>query len=204
MDSSWLRAQFRSNPEKSKADLAEALGLGAPAVSKMLADRRQIKAQEYLAMRRFFGLPVDGESAAREVTGDRRYVIDPLVANMGEKDYAPDQQDAWIMPASLLQGRTKAAPGNIKIFAVQEKTMTPDFLPGEHVLVDLSDTQPSPPGVFIISDGLGFIIRHCAHIPYSQPPIVQLSTASDKDEPYRTTLDKAGIIGRVIAKLEWL
>lgn len=200
MDSEWLKTQFRINPDKSKADLAAALGIGAPAISKMLAGVRQIKAGEYVQMRRFFGLPTDGDSAAGGNTKDR-YVLEPL--GMKEKESAA-AGDSWVIPANLLKGHTAAPPEKIRIFTVRESAMAPDFMPGEQVLVDLSDQKPSPPGVFIISDGIGHIIRRCEHVPQSQPPQVRLSTASGKFESHVLPLKDAGLVGRVIAKLSWV
>lgn len=203
MDSEWLKTQFRLNPDKNKAGLAEALKIGAPAVSKMLAGTRQIKAAEYVEMRRYFGLPVDGETAVGG-KGGGRYVLAPLPQKgLREKDMATEQ-DSWVMPASLLKGRTAAAPDKIKVFTVQESAMAPDFMPNEQVLVDLSDQKPSPPGVFIVSDGIGQIIRRCEYVPHSQPPQVKMSTVSGAFEARTVFLKDAGILGRVIAKLSWL
>jgi hypothetical protein len=198
MDSEWLNAQFRLNPEKSKADLAKVLKIGAPAVSKMLAGTRQIKANEYLAMRHFFGMP--NYSAAGRGSG---YVLAPLTQELGEKK-SDTRDEAWIMPASLLRAHTQAAPEKIRIFTVQENAMAPDFMPGEQVMVDLSDTRPSPPGVFVVSDGLGHIVRQCEYMPHSSPPTVRLSARGGSYEPHTLPLAKAGIVGRVIAKLQWL
>lgn len=199
MDSLWLQTQFRLNPEKSKAELAEALGLDRPAVSKILAGTRQIKAAEYAAMRRFFGLPVDGERAAK---GGQSVTLQPLAPGLA--DGAASADDGWVMPASVLAQRTRGKPENIRIFTVQERAMAPDLLPGETVLVDLSDVTPSPPGIFVVSDGLGHIIRRCAHVPHSQPPQIRLSAADAGYESMTMATDRAGIVGRVIAKLQWL
>jgi len=199
MDSRWLEAQFKLNPGKGKGDLAAALKLSPAAVSKILAGTRQIKAQEYIAMRRFFGLSVEQNNSTRTDS----LTIAPLVSGLADKkEETPDE--SWTIPARLLRGRTKAAPDQIKIFAVQENAMTPDFLPGEHVLVDLSDTKPSPPGIFIVSDGMGHIIRQCAHVPQSNPPSVRLSARNESFGSYTLPAEKAGIVGRVIAKLQWL
>lgn len=207
MDSDWLKTQFRLHPERSKADLAQALNLGASAVSKILAGTRQIKAHEYVAMRRFFGMPSDGEKAAAVSSraGSGHYVLAPLEPGLGEGRGADQEaQESWLMPPDLLKGRIRGTPDKIRIFPVHETAMVPDLSPGEQVLVDLSDTRPSPPGLFVVSDGLGHIIRHCAYVPHSQPPSVRLSANDGKYEPYTLPLEKAGIIGRIIARLEWL
>ncbi len=203
MDTEWLKTQFRLHPDKTKADLAKALGLEPPAISKILSGRRQIKAHEYVAMRAFFGMPTEGARAVVSPSG-RNYVIPPLGQEAFE-DKAPEGgDDAWVMPASLFESRTKAPPDQIRIFTVQEDAMTPDLQQGERVLVDLSDTKPSPAGVFVVSDGLGQIIRQCEYVPHSEPPAIKLSARNSKYEPYTIPLAKAQIIGRVLAKLQWL
>jgi hypothetical protein len=199
MDTEWLKTQFRLHPEKNKAGLARAMGLEPPAVSKMLAGTRQIKAQEYVAMRRFFGLPVDSERAVAGRAAGDGYVLKPL-----QERETPGQDEAWIMPATLLARRTKASPEQVRVFEIQDSTMAPDFQPGEHVLVDLSDTKPSPPGVFLVSDGVGHILRHCEIAARMQPVQVRLSANNRNYEAYTAPLDKAGLVGRVIAKLQWL
>lgn len=195
MDSQWLKTQFALNPAKSKADLAKELGLEPSAVSKILGGYRQIKAQEYLIMRRFFGLPVDGESVVWN-HAKSSYAIQPL----GEADEPLDGAE-WILPASILSQRTNAPPEKIKIFQVRENAMEPDFKHGEYVLIDLSDQKPTPPGVFIVSDGFGHMIRHCAFIPRANPPTVRISANSENFHSQTLALSDFIVIGRVIAKL---
>jgi transcriptional regulator with XRE-family HTH domain len=202
MDSQWLKTQFAVHPDKTKADLAKALGLEAPAISKIIGGTRQIKAQEYLAMRRFFGLPVDGESATK--SSGKLYTIAPL-ENRGIAEEAEHARDTeWIIPANILNTRTQAPQEKIKKFQVRENTMEPEFKQGEHVLVDLSDQNPSPPGVFIVSDGFGYMLRHCAYIPKTDPPEVKISAKSDGFLAQTLKLSDFTIIGRVIAKLQML
>lgn len=203
MDAQWLRTQFGLNPDKSKTGLAEAMGLEPPAVSKILSGKRQIKAHEYVAMRRYFGLPLDGAKAARP--SNDAFIIDPLSTGNGMREgQHGDDSDQWILPARLFSSRTSADADQIKIFKVQENAMAPEFNFGEYVVVDLSDKKPSPPGVFITSDGFGHLIRRCEFLANSKPAKVRIS-ANDKN--FQTqTLDYSEfrIVGRVIAKLQWL
>lgn len=206
MDANWLKTQFRLNPGKTRAGLAKALGLEAPAVSKILNGTRQIKAQEYIAMRRFFGLPADGEKAsgAARNADSGAYTLAPLESGLEDAGSPAAGAESWTIPAHIFRQRTKAPPEQIRIFTAQESVMAPDVLLGDPVLVDLSDRTPSPPGIFIVSDGLGHIIRRCDYVPHSDPPQIRLSTSSGKAEPLTLPLGKAGILGRVIAKLQWL
>lgn len=202
MDRNWLKIQFDMHPEKTKADLAKALGLEASAISKILAGTRQIKASEYMNMRGFFGLPNDGERA--ENFGRDSYILEPLGLSEKENNPADSAQDSWVMPASLFENRTSATPDKIKIFDIREDAMIPDFQKGEKVLVDLSDRSPSPAGVFVISDGMGHMIRQCAYVPHSDPAEIRFSAVNNKYDSFTMPLTKAEIIGRVIAKLQWV
>lgn len=199
MDAEWLRTQFQLNPNKNKADLAREIGLEPPAISKILGGKRQIKAHEYMGMRRFFGLPTDGKSAISDQ--NESYVIGSLPAGMRDKD---GPQGQWMMPATIFQTRTNAPAEKIKIFKVQENAMAPEFAFGEHVVIDMSDHDPSPPGAFIISDGFGQMLRRCEFVPGSKPPKVRISAHDKNFETQILDRQEIQILGRVIAKLQWL
>jgi len=198
MDSQWLKAQFSIHQDKSKTDLAARLGLEPSAISKILSGGRQIKAPEYMIMREFFGMPSDGASAVDR--GPHSYTIKPLENSM--KESADEAGQEWIIPSGILSARTSAPPDQIRIFTVRETAMEPDFRQGEHVLVDVSDMTPTPPGVFVISDGFGQMIRHCTFVPLKKPPVIQVSAKSKSFEAQILKPDEFTIIGRVIAKLQ--
>ncbi len=205
MDSQWLKKQFACNPDRSKTDLAHYLGLEPPAISKILNNTRQIKAQEYNLMRKFFGLPVDGEQAAMPENAYRLEALAgeqaPLLRD-GADGAAP--QESWILPAGIVSQRTNAPPDKIKIFTVQENLMEPEFRRGEPVLVDMSDVEPSPAGTFIVSDGFGVMLRHCEFIPNSDPAEIKISARRKGYQTHTLKREDFNIIGRVIAKLQWL
>ena len=204
MDSQWLKMQFDLHPDKTKAALAKALGLEPPAISKIIKGTRQIKAQEYVMMRRFFGLPSNDDKAQRD-KDPISYTLAPLEARDGLAEGATEAEGGeWVIPADILIARTSAAPHQIKIFQIRETIMEPDFKQGEYVLVDLSDCVPSPPGTFIVSDGFGHMARFCEFVPNSKPPEVRVSAKNNGFLPQILTLSDFTIVGRIIAKLQML
>ena len=204
MNAQWLLGQFDCNPEKSKAGLARHLNLEPPAISKILNGTRQIKAQEYNLMRQYFGLPIDGNHVV--ATPESSYRLETLAGDStGFEDPAAAQtDDSWVIPAEILSQRTKAPPDQIKIFNVQEKLMEPEFRLGENILIDLSDNTPSPPGTFIVSDGFGVMLRFCEYVPNSNPPEIKVSAFSESFQSQILYAQDFKVIGRVIAKLQWL
>jgi transcriptional regulator with XRE-family HTH domain len=209
MDSQWLRIQFDLNPQKSKADLARTLGLEPPAISKILNGNRQIKAPEYMAMRAFFGLPVDGQALTAPHTSG--YIVKPLSYKDMQETALYDSASAtgtstqdWIIPKTVLHEKTNAPPEQIKIFEVRENTMEPDFTHGEHVLIDTSNKTPSPPGVFVVSDDFNYLLRYCEVVSKAKPTKIRMTANHKMFLPQTLKLEDFDIIGRVIAKLKWL
>lgn len=176
------------------------LGLEPPAISKILGGKRQIKAHEYITMRQFFGLPSDGERSLKNNNGS--------TANAGalqlSENSQHEQNQQWVIPSGLLEERTSAPPDQIKVFKVKENTMEPDFKIGENVVVDISDRNPSPPGTFIISDGYGELIRKCELVTGSKPPKIRITATRKGFQLQTLELSDFRIIGRVIARLQWL
>lgn len=202
MDARWLNMQFELQPEKSKSALARALGLEPPAVSKIISGVRQIKASEYLIMREFFGLPIDGGRATS--SSQNSYVVGALHPSNSLNDGGQDSDLQWVIPAHIMAKHTHSSPDDLKNFRVEDNMMAPEFNKGEHVIVDIADIKPSPPGTFIVSDSFGFMLRYCEFIPNSNPPKMRFSTMKDSFQSEKSEHESFELIGRVIAKLQWL
>ncbi len=192
MDSQWLKMQFQFNPGKTKAELATALGLEPPAVSKILNGTRQIKAQEYFLMRKFFGLPVDGESATSSHLKVRRN------ETSNPSSFEDRDSTEWMTSESLVCSETEKT----RAFQVNEDCMRPHYCRGDRVLVDLTDRKPNPPGIFMVSDGFGNMLRHCEYTPKSAMTKIKISAPAPGFQPQVLNVTDFLILGRVIAKLQ--
>lgn len=61
----------------------------------------------------------------------------------------------WQMPRELIRSVTYAPVERVKIITVVGDSMEGTFRPFEKVMVDTQDCTPSPPGIFVVYDGLG-------------------------------------------------
>lgn len=207
MDSHWLNTQFKINPEKSKADLARSLGLDPPAISKILSGTRQIKAQEYLKMRAFFGM--GGGDAFLQNTLQMHNNVLPVssrnnVAHMAENNAS---QTDWEIPRALNRNIRASVrddfPLYIALFRISDDMMSPDFLLDECVLVDKGDKIIKSPGAYIISDGYGFMARYCAPmINENGESDIVVSACNQYFEPQTLTGEDIIIMGRIIGKMQ--
>lgn len=196
MDSQWLQTQFRLHPAKSKADLARVLGLEPPAISKILGGGRQIKAQEYIAMRQFFGLPVDGGKAhipavASAAGGGLREHV-----SADGFTYAPSRADSPRHTSANLSEQ-------LRVFRVEEDVMEPDYIRGEHVLVDTTQKAPQPGGVFVVCDGFTYMVRDCSYVADKDNGKVRVSGRKKDFQAQVLQPHEFLMIGRVVAKILW-
>lgn len=89
-------------------------------------------------------------------------------------------------------------PGRVRIIPVRGTSMEPELWAGQRVMVDIEDKTPSPPGIFVVWDGLGLVLKFVEVIANSEPVRVRISSAHKAFQPYERNLDEAHINGRVI------
>lgn len=200
MDSQWLQSQFKLHPEKKKVDLAKQLGLEAPAISKILAGMRDIKAQEYIKMRRFFGLPTDGSRSLKR----KNSIIQSYSSPQNKNALKEKQNGGWVIPKEHLPEKMGENLKNLRVFRIEDDGMAPDFKKGTFVVLDTSQTKPSPPGVFLISDGVAEIVRRCTTVAQSKPLKIKISAVNPDYETETLPFKEGILLGRIVAKLEWI
>ena len=108
----------------------------------------------------------------------------------------------WSLPKQLLANQV-GSHSTMRIIQVMGDSMQPEFNPGDRVMVNTADRMPSPPGVFVLWDGFGLIIKRCEMVPHSKPPRVILSSANTKYATYEMESKELDIQGRVVGKWQW-
>jgi len=112
--------------------------------------------------------------------------------------------DAWQIPTAIVRAYSTAPAADLRIITVMGDSMEPALQPGQRILVDTGDKKPSPPGIFVVWDGLGLVVKRVQMIPHSDPPRVKITSDNPKYDPYERTLDEAYIQGRVLGQWRWL
>jgi phage repressor protein C with HTH and peptisase S24 domain len=108
----------------------------------------------------------------------------------------------WSMPEDLVRAHT--TPGRrLALIRVEGNSMEPDYHPGERVLVDLSRRKPSPPGEFVIWDGMGLVLKRVELVPGTNASRIRLISINPGYTPYEVDLDEHTIVARVIGKWQW-
>ncbi len=98
---------------------------------------------------------------------------------------------------SWIRGHLKAHPADLRILHVEGDSMLPTLKDGDVVLVDLSRKAPTPPGIFVLFDGLGLVAKRLEHVANSDPPMVRIISDNPIYAPYERTAEEITIIGRI-------
>jgi hypothetical protein len=101
-------------------------------------------------------------------------------------------------PADSFREAYGINPGRVRIIPVRGTSMEPELWSGQRVMVDIEDKIPSPPGIFVVWDGLGLVLKYVEVVANSDPVRVRISSAHKAFKPYERNIEEAYINGRVI------
>lgn len=104
----------------------------------------------------------------------------------------------WSFPLGWVRHALKSQPTALRIVSVDGDAMEPALRSGDQLLIDTDRRAPSPPGVFVVFDGVGLIPRSLEYLPNSDPPVVLIHSPSDLVRDLEMPLDDVQIIGRAV------
>jgi phage repressor protein C with HTH and peptisase S24 domain len=145
---------------------------------------------------------IQGESPIIE-NPDHTFVAVPYVnvrASMGggqTVDTEPDYGRPYHFQKSWIKYDLKSEPENLRIMHVVGDSMMPTLQDRDIVLVDTSRRSPTPPGIFLLHDGMGLVAKRLEYIPNSDPPRVRIISDNTHYSPYDGLADEINIIGRI-------
>ena len=104
----------------------------------------------------------------------------------------------WLIPTGYLRNEAKASPSHTIIMEVIGDSMQPTYMPGDRVIVDLSQNQMTTDTVYAISDGYTEPqIKRLQRVPFTQPGQVKIISDNPALETFTVELDRLTIIGRI-------
>jgi phage repressor protein C with HTH and peptisase S24 domain len=122
-----------------------------------------------------------------------------VTASMGGGNVVEDEPEGrpYHFQRSWIRHKLRAEPKNLRVMHVEGDSMMPTLQGGDIVLVDLARRSPTPPGIFVVHDGLGLVAKRLEHIPNTEPARVRIISDNTLYAPYDCTADEVNIIGRI-------
>lgn len=110
----------------------------------------------------------------------------------------------WGFPTAWLHNEVHADPRELVMMRVDGDSMVPTLAPGDRVLLDMSRRAPSPPGLFLVWDGIGMVVKRVEVVPNSAPPRLLLTADNPAYQAYERNLEEVEIRGRIVARWQRL
>lgn len=109
---------------------------------------------------------------------------------------AENMRAEWPFNAEYVRQALNLHPDRLAIVEVRGDSMLPTLSSGDRVMVDLQDRQVSQPGIFVLYDGGGTVIKRVEKIP-GQDRIVLISDNAIHSR-YEISGDDVHVVGRVV------
>ena len=144
-------------------------------------------------------LPLDmvavRELDARAAAGPNAMDLDVMKGREAEATLA-----VFGFPSAGFRDIYGASPERVRMLPVIGDSMAPTLMPGQKIMVDTEDKRPTPPGIFVVWDGLGLVIKRVTFVvAHSEPARVRISSDNPRYDPYERLVEEAYIQGRVIS-----
>lgn len=206
----WMEAVLRLTGW-SPSKLAKEAGLAASTVNRFLAGaghllssttigRIETVAGRQVRHRAALGeidlatdlVKKDGQPAERMI---RVIEVDP---RMGARLSTEKGVGAWGFPENWFRFTYGTDPAHCRVIAIEDDAMFAELRAGDRVVIDVTRTEPSPSGVFLLDDGVTCTPRHLELLPGVEPPTVMVSARNPDYRSREAPLESLRIVGRVI------
>lgn len=194
--------EAREALQMTQLDLAKHLGLSRAGVSQWEGDVTSPSIEKVGQIARF--LDKSAEWIAYGVSTKPQIVREPPEGTVAIKeivfgDKATEQQatGAWTLPISYLKADLHVmSTEGLLIWRAESDSMAPAIEFGDRVIVDTNAKRISPPGMFLIWDGVGPTLAriHLSQVDKQTARVVTSSNGSDGED---VPIENIHIIGRV-------
>lgn len=209
--------------EMDQSALARLVGVSSQAVNQWCRGETQPRGKRLEKIAQVLGVPVasllghDSEPPRpgnnSEVISSKDGIADLIIkevdiaAGAGNPTYADPYNEVtaekWVIPRKFLSSFVKDTE-NLRIISVSGESMSPEYKHGDKVLVDISHKTPSPPGVYVVWDGYGVVIKRLEALAGKNPPSIRLSSANTLYADYECSAEDLIVFGKVVGRWDWI
>lgn len=107
----------------------------------------------------------------------------------------------WRLPVSYLHTELRAREGEVDFIAVDGDSMLPTLLPGDRVMINRSQTAPSPDGLYAIFDGIGISVKRLEIVKGSNPLKLRIKSDNPNHGTDEILAADLHVVGRVVCRV---
>lgn len=107
----------------------------------------------------------------------------------------------WRLPPDFLRTELRSREGDVDFIAVDGDSMIPTLLPGDRVMINRSQTAPSPDGLYAIFDGIGISVKRLEIVKGSNPIRIRIKSDNPNHSTDEILATDLHVIGRVVCRV---
>jgi phage repressor protein C with HTH and peptisase S24 domain len=111
---------------------------------------------------------------------------------------AETKRDIWLFSRRYLIDELRLDASQLVVLEVIGDSMEPTLRTGDRVMVNMNDKRVSQPGVFVLWDGDGTVVKRLEKIPNSKPQKLRSISDNPIHNAYDILTQDAMIVGRVV------
>lgn len=205
MDAASLIAELKKRVDDGslkQVDVAEALGIGADKVSKIVGGIRRLQVGEAAKLHALLTTNYDlALSPDLPSTGvEAAYVeveVLPSYAGMGGGGTGEGDRTVAKLPRRLIEEELRGTPSDFELIDVRGDSMQPDFQHGDQILIDKRDRNPRQPGPFALWDEDGYVVKLVERVA-GKRGFYRIFSANARYSAYEIEETEATIRGRPV------
>lgn len=109
------------------------------------------------------------------------------------------KKDVWLFSRRYVSEELRLSSPRLVVFEVIGDSMEPTLRSGDRVLVNMSDTRVSQPGLFVLWDGDGTVVKRLELVPGTKPQMIKRIS----DNPLHGTYEIRGVEVKIVGRVVW-
>lgn len=109
-----------------------------------------------------------------------------------------ESAEAYFFNSLWIRSHLNANTTDLRMLTIEGDAMEPALLHNDIILIDTSKKHPSPPGIFILFDGIGLKAQRLEYLPPSGNSHVRVISDNRHYSTYECSISEISIIGRVV------
>lgn len=108
------------------------------------------------------------------------------------------KRDVWPFSRRYIVEELRLQASNLVILEVIGDSMEPTLRSGDRVLINMGDKRVSQPGLFVLWDGDGTVVKRLEIVPNSKPAKFMRISDNSLHKAYEVLAEETMIVGRVV------
>ena len=199
-DVKWFEDRMHEYRVNQRA-LSEHLDCDKSTAHNILRGKRILKLSEIEGMAKFLqSTPFEILSRAGMDLGQKAVQTDNSnIKEVSTKGgLSTDVVAEWGIPSDYLGAYLDVDPASSRVIVVQGDGMEPTLRAGDRVMLDMTDTVPSPPGLFAIFDGMAVSVKRLEPVLGANPISVNVISDNAAVADVIVAVADIKILGRIV------